>query len=97
MRQLARRREHKLTINSGATSNFVFKELDLPNDRVSNKEVFLPDNSKLRTSHKTNLPFEQLLNAVRQAHILKGLKRSLLSVNKMSKGKPQYSIWVKKE
>jgi hypothetical protein len=28
MRRLARRREHKLTIDSGATSNFVCKELD---------------------------------------------------------------------
>jgi hypothetical protein len=44
MRWLARRREHKLTINSGATSNFVCEELDLPKDGVSNKEVFLPDN-----------------------------------------------------
>jgi hypothetical protein len=84
MRRLARRREHKLTINSGATSNFVFKDLDLPKDRVSNKEVFLPDNSKLRTLHKTKLPFKQLSCAAREAHILPGLKRSLLSVNKMS-------------
>ncbi len=57
MKRLARRREHKLTINSGATSNFVCKELVLPKDGVSNKEVFLPNNSKLRTSHKTKLPF----------------------------------------
>jgi hypothetical protein len=35
MRWLARRREHKLTIDSGATSNFVCKELDLPKDGVS--------------------------------------------------------------
>jgi hypothetical protein len=41
MRRLARRREHKLTIDSGATSNIVCKELDLPKDGVSNKEVFL--------------------------------------------------------
>jgi hypothetical protein len=86
MRRLARRREHKLTIDSGATSNFVCKELGLPKDGVSNKEVFLPDNSKLKTSHKTKLPFEQLLDAVREAHISPGLKQSLLSVNKMSEG-----------
>ncbi len=84
MRRLARRRGHKLTINSGATSNFVYKELDLPKDGVSNKEVFLPDNSKLGTSHKTKLPFKQLLDVAREAHILPGLKLSLLSVNKMS-------------
>ncbi len=85
MRQLARRRKHKLITDSGETSNFVYKELDLPKDGVSNKEVFLPDNSKLKTSHKTKLPFEQLLDAAREAHILPVLKRSLLSVNIMSK------------
>jgi hypothetical protein len=82
MRWLARRREHKLIIDSGATSNFVCKELDLRKDGVSNKEVFLLDNSKLKTSHNTKLPFEQLLDAAREAHILPGLKGSLL--NKMS-------------
>ncbi len=56
----------------------------LPKDGASNKEVFLPDNLKLKTSHKTKLPFKRLSDAVREAHILPGLKRSLLSVNKMS-------------
>jgi hypothetical protein len=60
------------------------KELDLPKDGASNKEVFLPDNSKLRTSHKTKLPFEQLSDAARKEHILPGLRQSLLSVNKIS-------------
>jgi hypothetical protein len=59
-------------------------DLDLPTDGVSNKEVFLPDNSKLRTSNKTKLPFKQLLDTLRVADILPGLKRSLLSVHKMS-------------
>jgi hypothetical protein len=98
MRQLVRRREHKLTIDSGATSNFVCIELGLPKDGVSNKEVFLPDNSKLKTSHKTKLPFKQLSDAAREAHILPGFKQSLLSLNKCQKeGTPQYSIQVKKE
>ncbi len=74
MRWLARRREHKLTSNSDATSNFVCKELDLSKDGVSNMEVFLPDNSKLRRLHKTKLSFDQLLDAAREAHILPGLK-----------------------
>ncbi len=74
MRQLATRREHKLTIDNVATSNFMCKELDLPKDGVSNKEIFLPNNSKLKTSHKTKLPFEQLLDAAREVHILPGLK-----------------------
>jgi hypothetical protein len=70
MRRLSRRREHKLTIDSSATYNFVCKELGLPKDGVSNKEVFLPDNSKLKTSHKTKQPFEQLLDTAREAPIL---------------------------
>jgi hypothetical protein len=69
MRRLARRREHILTVDSSATSNFVCKELDLLKDGISNKEVFLPNNSKLKTSHKTKLPFDQLLDAVREAYI----------------------------
>jgi hypothetical protein len=84
MRQLARRREHNIIINSDATSHLMSKDLDLPTDGVSNKEVFLPNNSKLRTSNKTKLPFEQLLDAAREADILPGLKQSLLSINKMS-------------
>jgi hypothetical protein len=84
MRRLVRRREHKLTIDSGATSNFVCKELGLQKDGVSNKEVFLTNNSKLKTSHKIKLPFEQLLDTAREAHILPGLEQSLLSINKMS-------------
>jgi hypothetical protein len=84
MRRLARKREHKLTKDSGATSNFVCRELNLPKDGISNKEVFLPDDSKLKTSHKTKLPIKQLSDAAREAHILPGLKQSLLSVNKMS-------------
>ncbi len=76
MRWLARRRQHNIIINSGATSHFMSKDLDLhlPTDEVSNKEVFIPDNSKLRTSNKTKLPFEQLLDAARGADILPGLK-----------------------
>jgi hypothetical protein len=60
--------------------------------------VLLPDNSKLKTSHKTKLPFEQLLDAAREARILPGLQQSLLSVNKcQKKGTLLYSIQVKKE
>ncbi len=84
MRQLARQREHNIIIYSSATSRFKSKDLDLLTDGVSNREVFLPDNSKLRTSNKANLPFEQLSDAAREADILPGLKQSFLSINKMS-------------
>ena len=74
-----------MIINSGATSHFISEEMNLPKGNKSNKEVYLPDNTTLRTSTKTKLPFAQLMETAREADILPGLKRSLLSVNKMSK------------
>jgi hypothetical protein len=50
----------KLVIDSGATSHFVPEELNLPKKGKSDKEVFLPDNSSLQASYKTELPFEQI-------------------------------------
>jgi len=42
----------KLVINSGATSNFVPEEMNLPKKGKSNKEVYLPDNNtKLQATH----------------------------------------------
>jgi hypothetical protein len=60
------------------------EELHLPVEERSNKTVFLPDNSQLRTSTRTKLPFKQLSEAAREADNLPGLKRSLLSVNRMA-------------
>jgi hypothetical protein len=84
MRRIARRREKKIIIDSGATSHFMTEDLNLPTKGVSNKEVFLPNNARLRTSQRTQLPFDTLTTAAREADILPGLKRSLLSVSKMS-------------
>jgi hypothetical protein len=64
----------KLVIDSGATSHFVPEELDLPKKGKSDKEVFLPDNSSLQASYKTELPFEQLSNRVREATYYQDLK-----------------------
>ena len=50
----------KLVIDSGATSNFVPEEMNLPKKGKSYKEVYLQDNSKLQASYKTELPFEKL-------------------------------------
>jgi len=83
-RQIARRQQHKIIIDSGATSHFMSEDLHLPTEEASNKEVYLPSNAKLRTSRQTKLPFDNLTNAAREADVLPGLKRSLLSVNKMS-------------
>ncbi len=49
-RRVARRRQHGIIINSGATSHFMSEDLDLPTEGTSNKEVYLPNNAKLRTS-----------------------------------------------
>ena len=68
------RREHKIIIDSGATSHFMSKDLNLPTEGAFNKEVYLPNIAKLRTSRLTKLPFETLTNAAREAGILPGLK-----------------------
>jgi hypothetical protein len=75
----------KLVIDLGAVSNFVPEEMNLPKKGKSNKEIFLPDYTTLQASYKTELPFEQLTNKVREADILLGLKTPLISVNKMAK------------
>jgi hypothetical protein len=76
-------REHKIIIDSGAASLFMSKELKLPNMGQSYKTVYLPNKSKLTTSNKTQLPFEQLLDKAREADVLPGLKRSHMSINKI--------------
>jgi hypothetical protein len=75
----------KLVINSGATSNFVPEEMNLPKKGKSNKEVYLLDNTKFQASYKTELPFEQSTNKAREADILPGLKTPLASINKLAK------------
>jgi hypothetical protein len=73
-----------IIINSSATSHFMSEELDLPNTGPSNKDVYLPDDTKLTTANKTPLPFEQITKAAQEAEVLPGLKKSLASVNKWS-------------
>jgi hypothetical protein len=58
--------------------------LYLPVEGASNKTVFLPDNSQLRMSIQTKLPFKQLSEAAREVFNLPGLKRSLLRLNRMA-------------
>ena len=60
------------------------EESNLPNTGPSNKDVYLPDYTKLMTANKTLLPFEQLTKAAREAEVLPGLKKFLASVNKWS-------------
>ena len=49
-RRVAKRQQHRIIIDSGATSHFMSEDLDLPTEGTSNKEVYLPNNAKLRTS-----------------------------------------------
>jgi hypothetical protein len=73
-----------MIIDSRATSHFITEEMNLPKGQKSNKQVYLPDDTTLKTSTRTKLPFTNLSEAAREADILPGLKRSLMSVNKMS-------------
>ena len=82
--RVARRRKRRVIIDSGATSHFISKDMDLPKGDKSYKNVYLPDDTKLETSTKTKLPFTQLSDGAREADILPGLKRSLMSISKMS-------------
>ena len=73
-----------MIIDSGATSHFISENMNIPKGGKSDKQVYLPDNTTLRTLTKTKLPFSRLSEAAREADVLPGLKRSLMSVNKMS-------------
>jgi hypothetical protein len=83
-RRFERRKSWKLVVDLGATSNFVPKEMNLPKKGVSHKEVYLPDNSKLKASYTTQLPFKQFSDKAREADILPRLNTPLISVNKMA-------------
>ena len=82
MRQ--QRDEENIIIDSGATSHFVTERLNLPATGPSDLTVYLPDDTTLRATSETQLPFEQLSDEARQANILPGLTKSLISVNKMA-------------
>jgi hypothetical protein len=83
-RRIERRKAMKLVIDSGATSNFVPEEMNLPKMGISNKEVYLPDNTTLQATYRTELPLKKLSEKAREADILPGLKTPLISVNKMA-------------
>ncbi len=83
-RRKEKQKEHQIIINSGATLHFMSKELKFPTLGQSNKSVYLPNNAKLMTSYKTQRPFGQMSDKAREADVLPGLKRSFMSVNKIS-------------
>ena len=73
-RRRERRQEQRIIIDSGAMSHFITEEMNLPKGQRSNKQVYLPDDTTLKTSTRTKLPFTNLLEAAREADILPGLK-----------------------
>ncbi len=90
-RRIAQRQERKnqkeeerIIIDSEATSHSVTEELNLPRTGPSELTVSLPDDSTLRATGTTQLPFEQLSTKAKKAHILPGLTKSLISVKKMA-------------
>ncbi len=80
----SQQKQHNIIFDSGATSHFMSEELNLPETGPSHITVYLSDDSTLQATRKTQLPFEQLSSEAREANILPGLTKSLLSVNKMA-------------
>jgi hypothetical protein len=74
MQRATRQKEQRLIINLGAMSHFVTEEMDLSKMGPSNKMIYLPNNTTLKASEKTMLPFNQLSNKAQEADILPGLK-----------------------
>ncbi len=74
----------KLVIHSGATSHFVPENMNLPRGGQSTKEVYLPDDTKLQATYRTQLPIKQLSDKAKEADILPGLTTPLISVNKLA-------------
>jgi hypothetical protein len=80
----SQQKQHNIIFDSGATSHFMSEELNLPKIGPFQITVYLPDDSTLQATSKTQIPFEQLSSEAREANILPGLTKSLLSVNKMA-------------
>ena len=81
---MERQRQTKLVIDSGATSHFIPENMNLLKKGKSNKEVYLPDDTKLQATYWTELPFKQLSDKAREADILPGIKTPLISINKLA-------------
>jgi hypothetical protein len=60
-----RRKESRMIVDLGATSHFVTEDMNLPETGPSNKIISLPDNTTLKASAKTMLPFNQLTDKAR--------------------------------
>jgi hypothetical protein len=74
----------KLVIDSGATSHFLREEENLPETGKISTTIYLPDDSTLKATTKTQLPIPELSSKARDAIVVPGLKRNLGSVSKFS-------------
>ena len=84
-RRVVQRQEQRIMLDSGAMSHFISENMNLTKGDMLFKEVYLPDDTKLKASTKTKLPFTQLSDRAREADIRPGLlQRSLMSISKMS-------------
>jgi hypothetical protein len=88
----SQQKQHNIIFHSGATSHFMSEELNLPKIGPSQITVYLPDDSTLQATSKTQLPFEQLSSEAREANILPRLTKSLLSVNKNGRKRIHHNI-----
>ena len=53
----SQQKQHNIIFNSGATSHFMNEELNLQETGPSQITVYLPDNSTLQATSRTQLPF----------------------------------------
>jgi hypothetical protein len=75
-----------MIIDSGATSHFATKTIDLPcTGEISTKQVHLPNGNIIAGSHKAELPCTPLLpTTAKLVNVLPNLKKSLFSVGNVA-------------
>jgi hypothetical protein len=76
IRRIERRKEWKLVLDSGATSNFVPEEMNLPKHGTSNKEVYLPNNSKLKDNIHNTITFRTIIKQGKRSRHLTRIKNT---------------------
>jgi hypothetical protein len=62
-------KEQSIVIDLGATSHFMSGELDLPKTGASRITVYLPDDSTLQATNKTQLPGERRVHRKNQSQV----------------------------
>jgi hypothetical protein len=81
---MAKKKSLKLVINLGATLHFICEDANLSTTGETNINIYLPDDSTLRATSKTQLPIPKLSNKAKDAIVVPGLKQNLGSISKFS-------------